>query len=88
MSALIPALNEDPCGRLASLRAVRDKIITGGAAIEVEFGSAKGVTRRAKFGTADLNRLDREISAAEAACGGAGQARPRTFYPRTSKGLT
>lgn len=92
MSVTIPGLEWDPCGRLQRLREIRDQIVTGGATREVEFEAGpNGVRRRVHFEKSDLDRLDRLISEAEAACGtarGAGKSRPRTFYPNTSKGLS
>lgn len=87
MSDPIPTLANDPCARAAALRGLRDRIITGGGVTEMELESGNGVRRQVRYGTADLPRLDREISAADAACGGARGARRRTFYPSTSKGV-
>ncbi|MGR3804825.1 hypothetical protein [Marinibacterium profundimaris] len=83
--ATIPTM-ADPCGRAAALRALRDEVITGGGVVEIESESGNGLKRRVRYSTADLAGLDREIAAADAACGGA-RPRRRTFYPQTSKGL-
>lgn len=87
MANPIPTLTDDPCGRAATLRGLRDEIVTGGQVIEVEQDHGNGVRRQVRFGAADLPRLDQEIAAAETACGGARGARRRTFYPSTSKGI-
>jgi len=90
MTARVWSVSDDPCGRAEALRALRDKIVTGGAALEVEFAAEHtGTRRRVRCGEADLDRLDREINAAEAACGNLKGAKSaaRIFYPQTSKGL-
>lgn len=78
---------EQPIERLARLIDVREKIITGGHAVEVEHEAGNGVRDRVKFGPADLPRLDGLIADARDALNPEVRARPRTFYPQTSKGL-
>lgn len=89
MANSIPTLSDDPCGRAAKLRALRDQLITGGGVIEFESDHGNGVRRQVRYAQADLPRLDQEIAAAEVACGDARGARRRksTFYPSTSKGV-
>ena len=87
MATPIPTLTDDPCGRATALRGLRDEIITGGGVIEFDVEHGNGVSRRVRYGSADLPRLDQEIAAADAACGSGQGARCRTFYPQTSKGL-
>lgn len=88
MADPIPSLTDDPCGRAQALRGLRDRIITGTSAIEVEFRAGpNGVHRRVRLASADLAHIDLEIKTADAACGGAETPRRRTFYPATSKGV-
>ncbi|SOC47710.1 hypothetical protein SAMN05892877_13239 [Rhizobium subbaraonis] len=69
----------DPCARAIQLREIRDKLITGQSLVEFEQESGNGVRRRARYTTADLGRLDREILAAENACAISKGGRPRRF---------
>ncbi|HYD26980.1 gpW family head-tail joining protein [Brevundimonas sp.] len=55
------ALSTEDAARLASLKAARDRLISGS---QVESVTAHG--RRVDYGAADLNRLDAEICALEA----------------------
>lgn len=64
----IPSVTTDPCGRADALRAVRDELIVGEGVQEVEFMGGNGTRRRVRYGTASLDRLDREIEQAQAAC--------------------
>jgi len=75
----IPTLEADPCGRAASLRLLRDKMITGGGVAEFETQTGNGVSRRVKYGPADLSRMDAEISIAEDKCRLKSGKRPRRF---------
>ncbi|MCR6673239.1 hypothetical protein [Devosia ginsengisoli] len=68
--ASIPTLDADPCGRAAALRAVIDKIATGGSATEVEFEAGNGTRRRVRYTQANLTVLNRLLMQAEAACSG------------------
>ena len=78
--ATIPTLEADPCGRLAALRAIRDKVVTGGQVLEVELEQGNGTRRRVKYSAADTDALNRMIIEANDACslqGGGG--RPSRF---------
>lgn len=72
----IPSLADDPCGRAAALRAIRDQVMAGAAVVEGEQHSANGASRRMRFSAANVAMLTREIMAAEAACSG---GKPRQF---------
>ncbi len=71
----IPTLSADPCARADALRAIRDNLISGSKAEEVDFMAGNGTRRRVRYGAADIARLEREIDLAQAACNG----RPRRF---------
>lgn len=73
----IPKLEDDPCGRLAALREIRDKLMLGEGVGEVEFEQGNGVRRRVKYTAANLDMLNREIILAGDAC--AGGKRPSRF---------
>lgn len=78
--AAIPSLEADPCGRLSRLLAIRDQLITGGGVAETELEQGNGTRRRVKYSAANLDALNREISAAQAACNAAsGNKRPTRF---------
>lgn len=78
MPALIPTLEDDPCGRLTALRAIYDALITGRSVVEAEFKGANGAGRRTKYSSADVALLKSEIDAAATACAGGGDL-PRRF---------
>lgn len=79
----IPTIKDDPCERAKQLSAVRDKLITGVSVVEFRSDQGNGVSRQMRYGTADIERLEREIAAAETACAAvtpvAGGNRPRRF---------
>lgn len=79
MATTIPTLQADPCGRAAKLREIKDKVITGGSVVEAEQEAGHGGRRRVRFAAADLASLDREISAADAACALKSGGRPGRF---------
>jgi len=64
----ITSLEADPCQRAVDLKAIRDEIITGGTAVEVEFQAGNGTRRHVKYSRADLDRLDALIAQADDAC--------------------
>ncbi len=78
--AAIPTIETDPCGRLLSLREIRDQIMTGQAVSEAEFEQGNGTRRRVKYSAANLDLLNREIIAASDACAAqSGGRRPGRF---------
>lgn len=78
--AAIPAIDIDPCARLAALREIRDRVLTGGAVTEAEFEQGNGVRRRVKYTAANMDALNREIIAASDACAATrGVCRPGRF---------
>lgn len=78
--ATIPTLEADPCGRLAALREIRDKIMTGGQVQEAEFEQGNGTRRRVKYGAANMDLLNRAIVEAGDACAGVnGNGRPGRY---------
>ena len=64
----IPAIEADPCGRAAALKAARDRLVAGEGTQEVEIESGNGVRKRARYARADMDRLDGLIAEAAAAC--------------------
>lgn len=78
--AVIPTLEANPCGRLAVLREIRDKIMTGGQVLEAELEQGNGTRRRMKYSAANMDMLNRSIIEAGDACAGAsGSGRPSRF---------
>lgn len=77
--ATIPTIEADPCARASALRAIKDKVISGGAVVEAEQEAGHGGRRRVKFSPASLEALNVEISAADAACSAKTGGRPRRF---------
>lgn len=74
------SIEVDPCLRVVQLRAIRDRVITGGAVIEAEIEQGNGTRRKIKYSAADRDSLNREIIAATDACSAlAGNARPGRF---------
>jgi hypothetical protein len=71
----IPTLADNPCGRAAALRELRDQIVTGGKPEEVFFSAGNGTTRRVRYGPANMQALNALIAEAESLCSG----RPRRF---------
>lgn len=65
---MIATLEDDPCQRFRDLNQIRDDIITGGKASEVDHENGNGVKRRVRFTQANLSALEREISKAKEAC--------------------
>ena len=77
---------ETACQRLARLEAERERIVLGEKETEIERTEANGVSDRARYGAADLDRLDRLIGEARRACDRE-QGRPvrrRLIYTRSS----
>lgn len=68
MAEPIPSLEADPCGRAEALKTKRDIIISGEGVAEFDAEHGNGVRRRVRYTAADLDRLDREIAAAENKC--------------------
>lgn len=78
--ATIPSLAVDPCGRAEALRGIFDQLISGGAAVEVEFEQGNGTRRRVKYSGADKQAINRAIADAQAACDAlGGVCKPRRF---------
>lgn len=75
----VTSLESNPCQRATELKALRDQLVTGGTAIEVEFEQGNGNRRRVKYAPADLARLEREIKMADDACSLSGGGRPKRF---------
>ena len=57
----------DPCARAEALWQAYNRLISGSQESDVSY-SANGVTRRVRYGTANLDRLLNEIRAAEGEC--------------------
>ena len=57
----------DPCARAEALWDAYNRLISGQQESDVTY-TANGVTRRVRYGTANLDRLLNEIRAAEGEC--------------------
>lgn len=80
MALPLPSIEADPCERYRQLNAIRDKLMTGGTATEVEFENANGTRRRVKYSGGDKAWLNGAIIEARDACQAlSGYVRPGRF---------